>query len=156
MAERLGLMEAVASGFAAVVIGVAGACAGGDNGPKILAEHDPNLGGQWVTPKNGETITGPYEICVKALVPEGKSPVASVQITAHWPGDKSPHPKHPDAWSILETVKQPNPKGWHCTVADFGKLGAPPGEIELSFDVDNDRHERKLAPSGGRKITFTP
>ena len=116
--------------------------------PYGLAPVKP--GGVWISP-TGPTVGSIVHFAAYAYPTHPGDPAIDyVNFTAYWPG------VDPRAWDIVCQVRFPVRKDVYACDANLQQLGAPAGQITISFDVYDRRGNANLAPNGQHKIIYSP
>lgn len=108
-------------------------------------------GGTWIEPADGGGATGSFHVSVHAYPTNpGDPPIDHVIVTLWWPtlGPKS------GPWKVACMIRPP-PSGdvFGCDV-DPATLGAPPGQLAISFDVVDDAGDVTHSAGGIRTVTL--
>ena len=80
----------------------------------------------------------------------GDPAIDYVNFTAYWPA------VDPRAWKIVCQVRIPASKDVYACDVNLLRLGAPPGQITISFDVYDQRGNVHFAPNGEHKVIYSP
>lgn len=138
--RRFRLRTVVATGTAGVVLGAAGLA----TVQQVIQEQKPvtKPGGVWISPKNGQQVTGSVHLEAQAYPTNPGDPtIAYVNFTANVNG----------TWRSVCRVTPPPP----TEVPKFGCEWTPPKtdpEIPLSFDVYDAEGNVNKQPHGPRTI----
>lgn len=119
-----------------------------------LPRVDVVPGGMWIEPTDGEVLAGPrLRFAAHAYPTRPTDPsIARVEFTVWWPGVGP----RDGPWLVACSVDQPEQDDIYACETDLALLGAPPGEITVSFDVYDVEGGRNLAPHGLRTVRWRP
>ncbi len=105
-------------------------------------------GGEWISPV-GPTVGDIVYFAAYAYPNHPTDPAIDyVNFTAYWPG------VDPRAWKIVCHLRIPVRKDVYACDVNLKQLGAPPGQISISFDVYDVQGNVHLAPNGEHKIMY--
>ncbi len=107
-------------------------------------------GGVWISP-TGPTIGSIVHFAAYAYPTHPGDPAIDfVNFTAYWPG------VDPRAWDIVCQVRFPVRKDVYACDVNLQQLGAPAGQITISFDVHDRQGNVNFSPNGEHKIIYSP
>jgi hypothetical protein len=105
----------------------------------------PTLSGTWVVPKDGAKLTtSALTFSAKPTVTPTTLAVTKVAFSIKWGSTTK---------AACSATKAGSGGVWSCNV-DLWKLGAPIGQLTLSFDVTDSAGDVVKAPAGTRTVTF--
>jgi hypothetical protein len=113
------------------------------------AAHTP--GGTWISPADGSEQLGTIHASAHAYPSKAGDPaIDHVNFTVWWPalGSKS------GPWKTACSVKQPTSGDEYDCDFDPANLGAPAGQLWLSFDVYDSSGASNLSPNGERSVDW--
>jgi hypothetical protein len=108
-------------------------------------------GGTWISPADGSTQSGTIQAAAHAYPSKAGDPaIDHVNFTVWWPelGPKS------GQWKTACSVTPPTSGDEYDCAFDPGTLGAPVGQMWLSFDVYDKSGGFNRAPNGERTVTW--
>jgi hypothetical protein len=109
-------------------------------------------GGTWISPAEGSKNAQIIDAAVHAYPSKAGDPaIDHVDFTVWWPelGPKT------GPWKTACPAKQPASGDEYDCQIDPGNLGAPVGQVWLSFDVYDKSGASNLSPSGERAVEWT-
>jgi len=107
-------------------------------------------GGAWISP-GGKTIGDIIPFAAYAYPTHSGDPaIDHVNFTIYWQG------VDPRKWIIACVARRPIRNDMFACNANLRKLGAPAGQIIVSFDVYDRQGNVNLAPNGEHKLIYTP
>ena len=107
-------------------------------------------GGAWISPV-GTTVGDIVHFAAYAYPTNNGDPqIDHVIFTAYWQG------VDPRTWKIVCVVRVPVRKDVYACDVNLRLLGAPPGQIIISFDVYDRQGNVNLAPYGKHKLVYVP
>ena len=107
-------------------------------------------GGAWISP-TGSTVGNIVHFAAYAYpTHNGEPAIDHVNFTAYWPG------VDPRVWKIVCVVRQPVHQDVYACVVNLQLLGAPAGQIIISFDVYDRQGNANLAPNGKHRVMYAP
>jgi transcriptional regulator with XRE-family HTH domain len=107
-------------------------------------------GGAWISPI-GPTVGDIVHFAAYAYPTNNGDPqIDHVNFTAYWPG------VDPRTWKIVCVARVPVRKDVYACDANLRLLGAPPGQIIISFDVYDRQGNANLAPNGKHRLMYLP
>ncbi len=110
-------------------------------------------GGVWQSPDNNITTSGPIHFSASAY-PSNTcgAPIRSVNFTVWWPalGPQS------GPWKTACALTSPVSGTTYACDVDLGALGAPPGQVLVSFDVYDQSGLYNLSPQGEHSVNYAP
>ncbi|MGA3058579.1 MAG: M23 family metallopeptidase [Candidatus Limnocylindrales bacterium] len=124
---------------------------GGAQTPTQPSAGAAKPGGTWISPTAGSEQLGTIHASVHAYPSKaGDSAIDHVSFTVWWPaiGSKS------GPWKTACSVKQPTSGDEYDCDFDPGRLGAPTGQLWLSFDVYDASGGSNLSPNGERSVDW--
>lgn len=106
-------------------------------------------GGWWSRPVEGQTVHDELHLIAYAYPSTPVSPaIAYVNFTMRWPGN--------DPWiTVCHLTDHTATNIFQCRV-NLHKIGAPAGQIGVSFDVYDQRGNVRRAPNGIHHILYIP
>lgn len=105
-------------------------------------------GGAWISP-TGSTVGDMIHFAAYAYPTNNGDPqIDHVNFTAYWQG------VDPRVWKIVCVARVPIRKDVYACDANIKLLGAPPGQIIISFDVYDRQGNANLAPNGEHKLMY--
>jgi transcriptional regulator with XRE-family HTH domain len=117
--------------------------------PPVRAHIVP--GGSWISPMNGQTISGIVHFAAYAYPTNlGDPAIDHVNFTMWWQG------VDPRKWVIACALRVQSSKDIYSCDVNLAKLGAVAGPIKISFDVYDRKGNSDLAPNGVHTITYSP
>ncbi len=122
--------------------------------PSVTPQPTPPAvipGGTWITPPDGATETGTFTVSVHAYPTQpGDPPVDHVNVTLWWEtlGPRS------GPWAVACDISPPVSGDVFTCSVDPASLGAPPGQLAISFDVYDQAGDHNLAPNGEHGLTW--
>ncbi len=106
-------------------------------------------GGLWVNPANGQVVRGVIHFAAKAYPTNPGDPAINhVNFTVGWNGG--------GAWKVACIAYPPVIKDMFACDATPSLLGAPYGQIKVSFDVYDGNGNVNFAPNGVHTIMYSP
>jgi hypothetical protein len=127
-----------------------------NGGPQAPVQPPANSaakpGGMWISPDDGSEQLGTIHAAVHAYPSKAGDPaVDHVSFTVWWPalGPKT------GQWATACSVTQPTSGDEYDCDIDPGSLGAPTGQLWLSFDVYDSSGASNLAPNGERSVDWS-
>jgi transcriptional regulator with XRE-family HTH domain len=107
-------------------------------------------GGAWISPA-GKTIGDVIPFAAYAYPTHSGDPeIDHVNFTIYWQG------VDPRKWIIACVARRPVRNDMFACNANLRKLGAPAGQIIVSFDVYDRQGNVNLAPNGEHTLIYTP
>jgi hypothetical protein len=107
-------------------------------------------GGAWISPI-GPTVGDIVHFAAYAYPTNNGDPqIDHVNFTAYWPG------VDPRTWKIVCVARVPVRKDVYACDANLRLLGAPSGQIIISFDVYDRQGNANLAPNGKPRLMYLP
>lgn len=107
-------------------------------------------GGGWISPL-GKTVKSRIYFAAYAYpTHEGEPAIDHVNFTVYWQG------VDPRKWVIACVSRKPFKKDIFSCMADLHALGAPAGEITISFDVYDKQGNHNNSPNGPHTVTYSP
>jgi len=107
-------------------------------------------GGAWISP-NGKTIGDVINFAAYAYPTHSGDPeIDHVNFTIYWQG------VDPRKWIIACVARRPIRNDMFACNANLRKLGAPAGQIIVSFDVYDRQGNVNLAPNGEHTFIYSP
>ncbi len=107
-------------------------------------------GGAWISP-NGKTIGDVINFAAYAYPTHSGDPeIDHVNFTIYWQG------LDPRKWIIACVAHRPIRNDMFACNANLRKLGAPAGQIRISFDVYDRQGNVNLAPNGEHTFIYSP
>ncbi len=107
-------------------------------------------GGGWISPV-GKTVKRSISFAAYAYpTHEGEPAIDHVNFTLYWEG------VDPRKWVIACVSHQPVKKDIFSCTADLHALGAPAGEVTISFDVYDRQGNHNNSPNGSHTVTYSP
>jgi transcriptional regulator with XRE-family HTH domain len=107
-------------------------------------------GGAWISP-NGKTIGDVIPFAAYAYPTHSGDPeIDHVNFTLYWQGGD------PRTWIIACVARRPIRNDRFACNANLRKLGAPAGQIRVSFDVYDRQGNVNLAPNGEHTLLYSP
>ena len=107
-------------------------------------------GGAWISP-SGKTIGDVIHFAAYAYPTNKDDPeIDHVNFTVHWQG------VDPRKWIIACVARRPIRKDVFACDVDLRKLGAPVGQILVSFDVYDRQGNVNFAPNGEHTLIYSP
>lgn len=105
-------------------------------------------GGVWISPNDGDSTNGVIHFAAHAYPTNpGDPPIDHVNFTLRPPSG---------SWQIGCTASGPSNGDVYSCDADLSQLGAPPGPIQVSFDVYDTQGNYNLSPNGERTVNYQP
>lgn len=105
-------------------------------------------GGAWISP-SGSTVGDIVHFAAYAYPTNNGDPqIDHVNFTGYWQG------VDPRTWKILCVARVPIRKDVYACDANLRLLGAPPGQIIISFDVYDRQGNANLAPNGKHRLMY--
>ena len=105
-------------------------------------------GGSWISP-SGSTVGDIVHFAAYAYPTNNGDPqIDHVNFTGYWQG------VDPRTWKILCVARVPIRKDVYACDANLRLLGAPPGQIIISFDVYDRQGNANLAPNGKHRLMY--
>ena len=118
--------------------------------PGQMANTTSNIkpGGLWVSPTNGQIVRSIINFAAKAYPTNpGDPPINHVNFTMNWKGG---------GWRIACTTYPPVIEDLFTCTANLTTFSAPPGTIQISFDVYDQGGHIDFAPNGVHKVIYVP
>ena len=107
-------------------------------------------GGAWISP-GGKTIGDVIPFAAYAYPTHSGDPeIDHVNFTIYWQG------VDPRKWIIACVARRPIRNDMFACNANLRKLGAPAGQIRISFDVYDRQGNVNLAPNGEHTFIYSP
>ena len=107
-------------------------------------------GGAWISP-NGKTVGDVIPFAAYAYPTHSGDPeIDHVNFTIYWQG------VDPRKWIIACVARRPVRNDMFACNANLRKLGAPAGQIIVSFDVYDRQGNVNLAPNGEHTLIYSP
>jgi transcriptional regulator with XRE-family HTH domain len=107
-------------------------------------------GGAWISPI-GPTVGDLVHFAAYAYPTNSGDPqIDHVNFTAYWQG------VDPRMWKIVCVARVAVRKDVYACDANLRQLGAPPGQITISFDVYDRQGNVHFAPNGEHKLMYMP
>ncbi len=107
-------------------------------------------GGGWISPM-GKTVKRSISFAAYAYpTHEGEPAIDHVNFTVSWQG------VDPRKWVIACVSRKPVKKDIFSCTADLHALGAPAGEVTISFDVYDRQGNHNNSPNGPHTVTYSP
>ncbi len=107
-------------------------------------------GGAWISP-GGKTIGDEIRFAAYAYPTHSGDPaIDHVNFTIYWQG------VDPRKWIIACVARRPIRNDMFACNANLRKLGAPAGQIIVSFDVYDRQGNVNLAPNGEHTLIYSP
>jgi transcriptional regulator with XRE-family HTH domain len=107
-------------------------------------------GGAWISPA-GKTIGDVIPFSAYAYPTHSGDPeIDHVNFTIYWQG------VDPRKWIIACVARRPIRNDMFACTANLRKLGAPAGQIIVSFDVYDRQGNVNFAPNGEHKLIYSP
>ena len=107
-------------------------------------------GGAWISP-SGKTIGDVINFAAYAYPTHSGDPeIDHVNFTIYWQG------VDPRKWIIACVARRPIRNDMFACNANLRKLGAPVGQIIVSFDVYDRQGNVNLAPNGEHTLIYSP
>ena len=107
-------------------------------------------GGAWISP-GGKTIGDVIPFAAYAYPTHSGDPeIDHVNFTIYWQGGD------PRKWIIACVARRPIRNDMFACNANLRKLGAPAGQIIVSFDVYDRQGNMNLAPNGEHTFIYSP
>jgi transcriptional regulator with XRE-family HTH domain len=107
-------------------------------------------GGGWMSPV-GKTVKSKVYFAAYAYpTHQGEPAIDHVNFTIYWQG------VDPRQWVPACTSYKPIKKDIFACTADLHALGAPAGEVRISFDVYDKQGNHNNAPNGVHTVTYSP
>lgn len=129
-------------------------------GGQIVGQADTSFqvaadrpGGTWISPQDGSTTSGIVTFSAHAYsANSGDPPIDHVNFTVWWPalGPQS------GPWRTACTGNPTAGGDIYTCTADLGALGAPAGQVLMSFDVYDQSGGSNLSPNGEHTIRYLP
>src|SRR5258706_2093061 len=107
-------------------------------------------GGEWISPVGSTTGDIVHFAAYAYPTNNGDPQIDHVNFTALWQGID------PRTWKIVCVVRVPVRKDVYACDANLLLLGAPPGQIIISFDVYDRQGNLNLAPNGKHRLIDFP
>ena len=107
-------------------------------------------GGEWISPVGSTTGDIIHFAAYAYPTNDGDPQIDYVNFTALWQGID------PRTWKIVCMVRVPVRKDVYACDANLRMLGAPPGQIIISFDVYDRQGNVNLAPNGMHRLIYLP
>lgn len=108
-------------------------------------------GGSWISPLNGQTVHDVVDFAAFAYPTHSGDPqIDHVNFTVWWQG------VDPRTWIIACAVHAPTTKDVYKCDVNLAQLGAPAGQIKISFDVYDQNGNSNQAPNGEHLVIYTP
>lgn len=106
-------------------------------------------GGVWISPADGQNVGDVLHFAAHAYPTRPGDPLIDhVNFTIGWPGASS--------WRVACKVSPPATGDIYSCDANLKQLGAPYGQIQVSFDVYDQAGNVNLAPNGVHTLTYAP
>jgi hypothetical protein len=108
-------------------------------------------GGMWISPADGSQQVNSIQLSAHAYPSKASDPaIDHVSFTVWWPalGARS------GPWKTACTVKSPTSGDEYDCDFNPGDLGAPAGQLWLSFDVYDTAGDSNLSPNGERSVDW--
>jgi len=103
-------------------------------------------GGLWVNPANRQIVHGVMHFEAKAYPTNaGDPPIDHVNFTVTWPGGH---------WQVACIAYPPAPENVFRCDTNLHQLGAPDGQVTVSFDVYDQNGNTSFAPNGEHMIMY--
>lgn len=120
------------------------------DGPAFVAISVKILpGGVWISPVDGQTVGDVLHLAAHAYPTHSGDPLIDhVNFTIGWQGISS--------WKVACKVSPPATGDTYSCDANFKQLGAPYGQVQVSFDVYDQAGNVNLAPNGVHTLTYVP
>jgi hypothetical protein len=107
-------------------------------------------GGGWISP-TGKTVKSKIYFAAYAYPTHAGEPaIDHVNFTLFWQG------VDPRKWVLACVARQPIKKDIFACTADLRTLGAPAGEIRISFDVYDKQGNHNNSPNGTHTVMYSP
>jgi transcriptional regulator with XRE-family HTH domain len=107
-------------------------------------------GGGWISP-TGKTIKSKVYFAAYAYPTHAGEPaIDHVNFTLYWQG------VDPRKWVLACVARQPIKQDIYACTADLHALGAPAGEVTISFDVYDRQGNHSNAPNGTHTVAYSP
>src|SRR6266516_3763306 len=107
-------------------------------------------GGAWISP-GGKTIGDVIPFAAYAYPTHSGDPeIDHVNFTIYWQGED------PRTWLIACVARRPIRNDIFACNANLRQLGAPAGQIIISFDVYDRQGNKNLAPNGEHTLIYSP
>ena len=107
-------------------------------------------GGAWISP-SGKTVGDVIPFAAYAYPTHSGDPeIDHVNFTIYWQGED------PRKWTIACVARRPIRNDMFACNANLRKLGAPAGQIIVSFDVYDRQGNVNLAPNGEHTLIYSP
>lgn len=152
--RRPSLIVVLGLASVAAVLGLALAAvwtrSGGD--PRAYTAAGVVPGGIWLSPSDGETVTGPLHFAARAYAGHRDDPaIAFVEFTVSWDGRRGP-------WLVACHVSKPQQGDLYQCTWNPAQSHAPAGELQISFDVYDQAKPRDVdeAPNGVHSVRYLP
>jgi transcriptional regulator with XRE-family HTH domain len=112
-------------------------------------------GGWWISPGIGQSVKKTVHFAAHAYptYPKEDPAISFVKFTAFWPGAD---PNNNNSWITACVVYPPKVGDIFTCNVDLTLLGAKADQIQISFDVYDQKGHVRLAPNGERTISYTP
>jgi transcriptional regulator with XRE-family HTH domain len=107
-------------------------------------------GGEWISPVGSTTSDIVHFAAYAFPTNNGDPQIDYVNFTALWQGID------PRTWKIVCVARVPVRKDVYACDANLRLLGAPPGQIIISFDVYDRQGNVNLAPNGKHRLMYVP
>ncbi len=107
-------------------------------------------GGEWISPVGSTTGDIVHFAAYAFPTNNGDPQIDYVNFTALWQGID------PRTWKIVCVARVPVRKDVYACDANLQLLGAPPGQIIISFDVYDRQGNVNLAPNGKHRLMYVP
>jgi len=107
-------------------------------------------GGVWISPLGSPVRDIVHFAAYAYPTSNGDPPIDHVNFTAYWPG------VDPRMWKIVCVARVPVRKDVYACDVNLRQLGAPPGQITISFDVYDRQGNVNFAPNGEHKLIYVP
>lgn len=107
-------------------------------------------GGAWISPVGSTTGDIIHFAAYAYPTNNGDPQIDYVNFTAYWQG------VDPRTWKIVCVARIPVRKDVYACDANLHLLGAPSGQIIISFDVYDREGNVNLAPNGKHKLIYEP
>jgi transcriptional regulator with XRE-family HTH domain len=109
-------------------------------------------GGVWISPNPAYPKVGDILHFAAYAYPtnSGDPAIDYVNFTIYWPG------VDPHAWKIVCVIHVPIGKDLYACDVNLHRLGAAPGQIDISFDVYDRQGNVNEAPNGVHHINYVP
>ncbi len=107
-------------------------------------------GGAWISP-SGKTVGDVIPFAAYAYPTHSGDPeIDHVNFTIYWQGED------PRKWTIACVARRPIRNDMFACNANLRKLGAPAGQIIVSFDVYDRQGNVNFAPNGEHTLIYSP